>query len=178
MIGTIIDRGIRLAIVAVACGMLVGCAHGIATGAGSDPGGLVDVRARAKYTALGTVVAGRRYRFESHGRWRDAVILRDAKGFDSKGIMRIAEHRRRHPQARWFALVGIVTATPGRPQRDADSLVGVIDFSRHLVSDGESWIAPASGTVHVFANDAPRWYWNNSGRLRVRLVEAPQDDAR
>lgn len=143
---------------------LTGCCH-IPPDSGK-PG--VSVVAKAKYTAIGRVQAGKAYVVTARGEWRDWVICTDARGFDSTWVMRWGEARRRHPEARWFALVGVITATTTPPEDDQHALVKPIDLSPYL-APGVPWISPASGTLFVFANDMPSMYWNNHGEIRVQL---------
>lgn len=107
-----------------------------------------------------TVERGVRYHFSADGQWCDAGISSSAAGYSSPNfIMRWAEGWRRAPQENWFALICAV-------DRDKSHLVAVL-------KEGGDHSFPASGELSCFANDAPLFYWNNSGTvmMTVRRVE-------
>lgn len=132
-----------------------------------EPG--IRVASEDRYTTVGRVEAGTLYMVTARGEWRDWLVCTDAFGFDSIGIMKRFEGERRLPNANWFALVGVVTATPLTPSTDQSSLVGVIDLTPYLLT-GQVWVPSVSGTLHVFANDMPSMYGNNGGAIRVQVV--------
>lgn len=143
---------------------LAGCCH--APKQAPLPGA-VTVDSRSHYTAVATVTAGRVYRLSAQGRWVDWFICTDAGGFASWPLMASSEGRRRLPEAKWFALVGLITADGQAPAHDAAGRTPLFSLTPYL--DGSPWTAPADGTLQVFANDLPDRYGNNRGAIRVAL---------
>ena len=53
------------------------------------------------------------YRYAAVGTWTDATIACDADGYDSPNfLLKLAEHWRRVPKARWFQLIGSIDRNP------------------------------------------------------------------
>lgn len=132
-----------------------------------EPG--IRVASEDRYTTVGRVEAGAPYLLTAHGMWRDWLVCTDSSGFESMGVMKRFESKRRLPTARWFALVGVITETSAIPANDKLSLVGVIDLTPYLRS-GKAWVPSMSGTLHVFANDMPSMYGNNVGVIRLQVA--------
>jgi hypothetical protein len=95
------------------------------------------------------VVAGLTYSYEANGTWKDSTIECDANGF-SRFFMDRFSFLKRTPSARWFQLV---------TSNDKQSAYTVV-----LGTSGR-FIAPASGRLWVYANDASFAYGNNSGTI-------------
>lgn len=148
----------------------------------------ISVPARARFTSVCPVVAGESLRLIADGNWRDGFKRRDAAGFDSRWLLRPFERFRVLPKARWCALGGVVgpsnasnSELRGMARRHGVDLSAAADHILH-------WLADRSGTLYVFANDVPWAYWNNSGRIVLRVhagsgatasapIEAPPDFA-
>lgn len=118
----------------------------------------VVVPARSQWTSTGVYARpGEKYRFQSlpPDRWYDLIKPSTSRGYPSlSSIQRSAEKCRRVPSAPWFALCASVEPT-GTP----------------FVVCGKSEVPiPARGEIGLFANDAPGAYWNNFGRLKVRIT--------
>ncbi|MEN3368526.1 MAG: hypothetical protein V7609_669 [Verrucomicrobiota bacterium] len=118
----------------------------------------VVVLARSQWTSTGVYARpGETYRFQGlpPDRWYDLIIVTNSCGYPSQSsIQRRAEKCRRVASAPWFALCASVEPT-GTP----------------FVLCGKSEVPiPARGEIGLFANDAPAAYWNNFGRLKVRIT--------
>lgn len=102
---------------------------------------------------------GTRYYLRATGNWLDWHNDSDANGYDrsymnwAKGILRF-----RAPGATWFTLIGSI-------DRSRESRFVIGDGSRW--SGG--WVAPKSGRLSCFANDAPGFYFNNKGCLTLEI---------
>jgi hypothetical protein len=114
------------------------------------------IESRAIWVPTGLrVVAGRNYRLSAAGRWKDAGIDTDAAGYPSANLpQRWTERWRRQPDAPWFALVGAIDR-----RRETQFVIG----------SGCAWRATASGELTCFANDLRWFYFNNSGRVVLRV---------
>jgi hypothetical protein len=142
-----------------------GCCH-----LPADPGEPgIRVTSEDRYTTVGRVEAGTPYMLTARGMWRDWMVCTDASGFESIGIMKPFERKRRLPTARWFALVGVITETSAMPANDQLSLVGVIDLTQYL-GTSKAWVPTVGGTLHVFAKDMPSMYGNNDGFIRLQVA--------
>lgn len=157
-------RQLTVLVVLTAASVLAGCCHNRKD---LQIAGGVRVESAAQYTAVGPVRAGQTYTLAAEGKWVDWFVCTDAKGFTSRALMRISERKRRHPDANWFALVGLITIDDRPPQDDGSGLTRTFDLSPFL--DGRPWKAPADGILQVFANDVPNFYWNNRGAVILRL---------
>ena len=117
----------------------------------------VAVAARPRWTATGiVVVSGARYRTAAEGSWCDRQIETDAGGYASPNLLfRVLERFRRHPRARWLALV----ATVDRRRT-----------SRVPLGTAGEFTAPATGELVCYANDLLPMLFNNSGELRLTVV--------
>jgi hypothetical protein len=117
----------------------------------------VEVAARPRWTATGIVlVSGARYRARAEGGWRDRHLATDAAGYDSPNLVfRLVERFRRHPRARWFALVGTVDRRRG---------------TRLVLGAATEFTARATGELVCYANDLLPMLFNNSGSVRLTVV--------
>lgn len=84
--------------------------------------------------------------------WKDASITSGPSGYE-RWQMSPFFWLRRSMRNHWFALMGTID-------------------QRHpfLIGDGTSHRAPASGELVCYANDAPLFYWNNSGELTLSVT--------
>lgn len=94
------------------------------------------------------------YRITAAGEWCDLFIRTDANGYDSVLSQRLFESRRRIASAKWFALIGSL---------------GRDDSTAFVIGDDIVWTAPATGRLFAFANDVPGFYFNNFGRISVKI---------
>lgn len=118
---------------------------------------VVAVAARDRWSATGiVVVSGARYRAAAQGSWDDRHIRTDAGGYASPNLLfRVVERFRRHPRARWFALV----ATVDRRRS-----------TRLVLGTATEFTAPATGELVCYANDLLPMLFNNSGSVRLTVV--------
>ncbi|MGY2185204.1 hypothetical protein D3C87_1475560 [compost metagenome] len=102
---------------------------------------------------------GTRYYLRATGNWLDWHNLSDANGYDkssmnwAKGLLRF-----KAPGATWFSLIGSIDR-----KRESRFVIG--DGSRWK----EGWVAPKSGRLSCYANDAPGFYWNNEGVVTLEI---------
>lgn len=116
----------------------------------------VQVAARQPWVDTGVnVVAGETVSAQVTGEWSDFTIKTDADGYASPWNMKPLEWARRLPKARWFALVGCV----GRD----------LHHCQVMSTGNQTLIMPITGRLYLFANDAPGFYWNNTGALTVAI---------
>lgn len=115
------------------------------------------VRADHGWTTVAPVEAGRCYRVQAFGTWKDGGLepcgadgQRPAGGSLFHGLL-IA------PYAPWFSLIGRV-GPEGRP---------------FLIGTDRTWTAPASGLLTARANDVPGFTWNNCGALVLLIRPHP-----
>ncbi len=89
-------------------------------------------------------------------KWIDWCIPCGADGYPSTPLIRPWEGLRRVPNANWLQLIGTV----GRSTRPP-ILIGskLMDFS-----------PPFPGRLYFFANDLAWMYWNNKGKIAVRVT--------
>lgn len=118
----------------------------------------IEVCSREKWNDTGIQVsAGETYRFEATGEWDDASHRCGPEGYDSPNfILRAAEKLRRVPNARWFALIGVVNH----------------DLSTaFVIGQGVQQTFAASGPLSCFANDVSFMYWNNKGSVKLTITK-------
>jgi hypothetical protein len=100
------------------------------------------------------------YLVSTDGEWLDWRKPSKAAGYRSPSwLFRLVERFRRHPTARWFALVGTVDR-----RRATQFVLGGVP----------SFVAPASGELVCYANDLSMMRWNNSGEVRLTVLR-PDD---
>ena len=75
-------------------------------------------------------------------------------------IVQAAERFRRHPQAAWFELVGIIG--------DTDRIENMVRLGD--AKTGDTFTAPSPGELYMFANDLKMKYNNNAGLLTIRIT--------
>ena len=109
-----------------------------------------------------TMVAGQRYRLVATGRWIDLLIKTDANGFTTdetpwigRWLMRRHEKNRRRPHDNWFALIGAI----GRDETTTFRIGTELTF-----------VADRDGELTCFANDAPKAYGNNRGKIELAVT--------
>jgi hypothetical protein len=97
------------------------------------------------------------YAFEAYGTWQDWGRALDADGGASGLVQELLDSGRRCPAAQWFQLTGSV---------------GAADERAFPLGARARWTnrSRGSGELLLFANDAPGFYWNNSGELRGRIT--------
>ena len=97
------------------------------------------------------------YAVEAEGEWDDWGRRSDADGQVGNLLQELFQAAKRCPDAQWLQLIGSVGASDER-------LVPLGTFAR--------WTSRAleSGELFLFANDAPGFYWNNSGELKVTIT--------
>jgi hypothetical protein len=95
------------------------------------------------------VVGGLSYSYKANGTWKDWTIECDANGY-SRFYLDLFSFLKRTPSARWFQLVASVDKQP-----------------THTIVLGISgrFVAPTTGRLWVYANDAPFAYGNNTGSI-------------
>ena len=100
-----------------------------------------------------SVLEGERYliKIDSNDKWVDMVVRCNAEGFNNwfaKGDrLRVAE-------AICFCLCGVIDKREG-------------GFKIGLTPELE---VPESGELSFFANDHPRFYWNNFGKIKLKII--------
>lgn len=126
---------------------------------------------------------GRTYQFTSTGTWTDWFMKCDAdgplpgwkRGFMSRFADRLRFSPATDPKAHYFSLIGCIGRGDGTTLPQHSFLIG-----------GQAILkAPASGILHVFANDDRNAYWNNYGSIELAVSEQsiqsrrlPDPDAR
>lgn len=129
------------------------------------------VVASRPFNYAGEVKAAQPYVIYSSGRWVDRDIPADGRGYASRGAMRYFERLRRHPDAAWFSLIGVVAErVPGRSHLRI--VEGPTDLGVRLGQG--AWTPAHGGHLFLFANDVSVMYGNNRGALNVRLVAVPR----
>lgn len=115
---------------------------------------LTSINSRLKWndTRL-DVVEGLTYHYESDGRWIDWLRECNADGY-SDPTLDLLSFLKRCRSAQWFQLVAAVD------QKASQSIV--------LGRSGQ-FIAPASGRLWAYANDAAFAYWNNKGSVALTI---------
>jgi hypothetical protein len=123
------------------------------------------VDARLKDNRLGIrAKAGERFRFDAYGRWRDASIAAPPEGYAIGAAPILVRPSLwafkplcRVPAAQYFALVVYVDGAP----LTTSAICGV---------NAGRWDSPADGELIAFANDVSFMYWNNHGRITLRVT--------
>ncbi|SEK17985.1 hypothetical protein [Parapedobacter koreensis] len=114
---------------------------------------IIEVEAKKLWNATDLEVsANQTYRFVAKGRWRDFIVKTGANGYTAS-YMRLFDGYKRFQNANWF------------------SLIGSIDKSRDFeIGKTNTVEMKASGFLYLYANDAPRFYFNNSGKISVVIT--------
>lgn len=117
----------------------------------------ITVRARDPMTRTELVlVRGATYRFESSGHWWDWFVRTTAVGYEGRLVPLKA--KRVVPGSKWFSLIGCIDG----------EVSTAFDIGR-LIETGTTYTAVAEGRLYLFANDVPGMFWNNWGRITVRV---------
>ena len=114
---------------------------------------IIDSRAIWNDTGF-EVVAGLRYEVAVSGQWHDASHVTGPEGWPGNGVVNWFKFLRRARHFEWAALVGSV-----------DQRKPYI----HLMPG--TFVAPATGRLYCFANDAPGFYGNNHGSLKLTITK-------
>ncbi|WP_160107930.1 hypothetical protein [Pseudomonas izuensis] len=105
------------------------------------------------------ITAAERYFFRASGSWTDWTQVHDPNGSPMANL-RLFERfiRCKEADATWFTLVGTI-------DKDPASFFAIGDGRRWPTG----WIAPASGRLFCFANDARLMYFNNRGAITLEV---------
>ncbi|MHC8387038.1 hypothetical protein ACYZTM_03060 [Pseudomonas sp. MDT2-39-1] len=105
------------------------------------------------------LTSGERYFFRASGSWTDWNQPHDANGLRIEKLRPFERFIRcQSADAAWFTLVGAIG-------KDRDSFFAIGDGLRWP----EGWVAPASGPLLCFANDARLMYFNNHGAVTLEV---------
>ncbi len=112
---------------------------------------------------------GRTYQAHISGEWNDWIVRCDANGPKPafwRGLMGSMRFGLRFPPSRdpethYFRPVACIGTPPAGSAAPAGAF---------LLRDGMTFTAPASGSLHVFANDDSFAYSNNEGALSLRIT--------
>ncbi|WP_324726769.1 hypothetical protein [Pseudomonas chlororaphis] len=110
------------------------------------------------------IEAGHRYRFQVEGLWRDACdpLIGPEGVAHPGGIRERLDRAKRLPEAAWMALLVRTKGPMGKsPWR--------------LLGRGEGvWSDLPPGRLQFCANDVLGFYWNNSGKMDVKVIDVTQ----
>ncbi len=101
------------------------------------------------------LVKGKKYRYSANGEWIDLSIRTDADGF-TKWYMAVMNWSKRNPGSNWFRLMGAVDK--------------IDEYTIEMGKEGV-FVAPESGRLWAYANDAPFAYGNNCGSVELLVEE-------
>ena len=106
-------------------------------------------------TAL-KILKGETYTLTADGKWYDATIKSDANGYTSDlPQLRLLARFRRSPKQNWFMLMGALSMD---------------DRKAFPIGAGPTtWTATEDGKLYCFANDLRRFYFNNSGLVKLSV---------
>jgi len=105
------------------------------------------------------LIAGERYFFRATGSWTDWTQVHDANGTPVPKLRLVERFLRcRSANATWFTLVGAIDKRP-------ESFFPIGDGQRWP----SGWVAPSSGRLYCFANDARPMYFNNHGAITLEV---------
>ena len=106
-------------------------------------------------TAL-KVLKGESYMLTADGKWYDADIPSSADGYPSNALKhRLMARFRRSPERDWFLLMGALSLD---------------DRKAFPIGAGPTtYTAPEDGKLHSFAKDLCRFYFNNSGLVKLAV---------
>jgi hypothetical protein len=107
-------------------------------------------------TAL-KMLKGEIYKLTADGKWYDATIKSDANGYTSNLLKhRLTARFRRNPKQNWFELMGALSMD----DRKAFAIgAGPVNYT-----------ATEDGKLYCFANDLRRFYFNNSGLVKLAVA--------
>ncbi len=134
----------------------------------------IGIQSRTYWNDTGiTLHKGRTYQFQVSGTWKDwtyqatpagpACPLINALMFPARPLLRYSPFH--DIRANYFQPIGTIGREKGK----------ALPTYAFIIRDGMNYNAPASGTLYVFANDAP-WemaYANNKGKLSLNVSEIP-----
>jgi hypothetical protein len=106
-------------------------------------------------TAL-KMLKGESYTLTADGKWYDATIKSDANGYTSDLLRhRLTARFRRSPKQNWFLLMGALS------MEDCKAFA--------LGAGPTTYTATEEGKLYCFANDLWRFYFNNSGLVKLAV---------
>ena len=107
-------------------------------------------------TAL-KMLKGESYALTADGKWYDATIKSDANGYTSNLLRhRLTARFRRSPKQNWFLLMGALSMDDRKA------------FA--LGAGPTTYTATEDGKLYCFANDLWRFYFNNSGQVKLAVT--------
>jgi hypothetical protein len=113
---------------------------------------MATIKSAEKWNDTGfDLIKGSQYSYIANGCWTDWIIKCDANGY-SFFLLDIVSSPKRSPSAKWFQLIGVV---------NKNALI-------ELGSKG-TFIAPETGRLWAYANDADSAYHNNSGSIELKV---------
>ena len=120
---------------------------------------LISINSRLKWNDTRIdVVEGLTYHYEADGRWTDWSRECNADGYcDTR--LDLLSFLKRCRSAKWFQLVAAV-------DRKASQTI--------VLGRSGQFIAPASGHLWAYANDAAFAYWNNKGTVALTITPIDQ----
>jgi len=95
---------------------------------------------------------GEEYKFEADGLWKDLLKKCDADGYTNL-YMSIYNGLKRSRENNWFALMGSINKAG--------------DF---LIGKNNQIVFNQDGNLYCYANDVKGFYWNNSGKLFLKIT--------
>jgi hypothetical protein len=98
------------------------------------------------------VLPGETYLFAAEGSWMDWGLKKTADGY-ANWYMNLYNRLKRVEEAKWFELIG----SPDK-----------INFYR--IGSKSTTTFREAGTLCFFANDARCFYWNNSGKIFLKIT--------
>ncbi len=98
------------------------------------------------------VLPGETYLFTAEGEWTDWLFKTDANGY-ANYYMNLYNRLKRVGDAKWFELIGSLDK---------------VNFYR--IGKKNNITFQEAGKLSLFANDAPGFYWNNSGKIIVTII--------
>ncbi|MEO5716770.1 MAG: hypothetical protein ABIT37_25045 [Luteolibacter sp.] len=155
----------------MAASLLASCASNkvplVTTHSGKPP---IRIYARTYWNDTGiTLEKDRTYQLHITGTWTDwtyqattagpASLLVNALMFPFRPFLRYPPFR--DPHANYFQAIGSIGRGEGKK----------LPTHAFIIRDSMDYTAPATGILHVFANDAPFAYENNSGHLTLTVSE-------
>lgn len=123
----------------------------------SDPSPIC-IEASQKHADLGVdVTEGEIWEFEvvSYSGWKDWFETATPEGIEGNFLMRMLASKKRYPKAGYLALIGSV---------------GLEDRYLFFIGKKCKHRFECSGRLYAFANDIHGFYWNNHGRVNLRIV--------
>jgi hypothetical protein len=102
------------------------------------------------------MLKGESYELTASGNWYDASIKSDADGYTSELLKhRLLARFRRSPKQNWFRLMGALSMDDRK--------------AFDLGAGPTIYTATEDGRLYCFANDLWRFYFNNSGLVRLKV---------